>query len=325
MGCLAMRGAAANAREHVRVARRLRELPLVHAAFARGELSYAKVRALTRLEKVDNEEELLLLARVLTASQLERALRTYRRVTTAAAHDVQEQEQFGTYWDEDGSLVLRGRLAPVDGALVLRALEAARDCLWQREREVARGSAEPRREPRRPTNVDALLALADASVANERCRSGGERYQVVVHIDEGALIDDEGGCELAGRTRRRARDRATAGLRRLARPHARTQRQAIERGQEDTDDRADLTTRADRARPRLPLPRLREPPLRRRPPHPPLGQRRRNDAHQPRAPLPPPPPRRARKRLRRRRAHALLRAMGRPDPLRPEITAGKHR
>src|SRR2546429_4689223 len=38
-----------SAREHVRVARRLRELPLIHEAFARGELSYAKVRALTRV------------------------------------------------------------------------------------------------------------------------------------------------------------------------------------------------------------------------------------------------------------------------------------
>src|SRR5256885_16827529 len=32
------------AREHVRVARRLSELPLIRDAFSRGELSYAKVR-----------------------------------------------------------------------------------------------------------------------------------------------------------------------------------------------------------------------------------------------------------------------------------------
>jgi hypothetical protein len=185
------------AREHVRVARRLRELRLVRAAFSRGELSYAKVRALTRLTGDVNEEELLVLARVLTASQLERTLRAYRRVTTKEARDIQEREFLTTYWDDDGSLVLHGRLAPEDGALFRGALEASRDSLWQREREVARGSAEPRREPRRPTNVDALLALADTSVANERCRSGGERYQVVVHIDEGALAHDEGGCELA--------------------------------------------------------------------------------------------------------------------------------
>src|SRR5215210_5110000 len=37
------------AREHVRVARRLGELPLTQGAFARGELSYAKVRAVTRV------------------------------------------------------------------------------------------------------------------------------------------------------------------------------------------------------------------------------------------------------------------------------------
>src|SRR5688500_10119142 len=42
--------APGSAREHVRVARRLRELPLIRAAFAEGELSYSKVRALTRVE-----------------------------------------------------------------------------------------------------------------------------------------------------------------------------------------------------------------------------------------------------------------------------------
>src|ERR671936_993875 len=66
------------AREHVRVARRLPELPLTHAAFARGELSYAKVRALTRVATGDNEAELLAFARALTAAQLERTLSAYR-------------------------------------------------------------------------------------------------------------------------------------------------------------------------------------------------------------------------------------------------------
>jgi hypothetical protein len=60
------------AREHVRVARRLQEMPVVRAAFARGELSYSKVRALTRVEAVEREEELVALALVSTAAQLER-------------------------------------------------------------------------------------------------------------------------------------------------------------------------------------------------------------------------------------------------------------
>jgi hypothetical protein len=67
------------AREHVRVARRLAELPMIHEAFACGELSYAKVRALTRVAEPENDEELLELARCMTASQLERAVRAIGR------------------------------------------------------------------------------------------------------------------------------------------------------------------------------------------------------------------------------------------------------
>jgi len=178
------------AREHVRVARRLPELPLVHAAFARGELSYAKVRAVTRVATVENEEELLELARVCTAAQLDRAVRAYRRVTTQEARDLQEDAYVSVFWEDDGSLSIRGRLAPEDGALLLRALEAMRDGLW-------RGSAEPR-PARQASNAEALVALADAGLAhNGESRPGGERYQIVVHADEGALTDDgEGGCQL---------------------------------------------------------------------------------------------------------------------------------
>lgn len=57
-------GVALNAaRERVRVARRLADLPLITAAFSRGELSYAKVRALTRVANDANEPELAEIAR----------------------------------------------------------------------------------------------------------------------------------------------------------------------------------------------------------------------------------------------------------------------
>jgi hypothetical protein len=180
------------AREHVRVARRLPELPLVRAAFARGELSYAKVRALTRVAEPHSEEELLELAYAMTAAQLERALRAYRRLTNEDANDLHENAHLTTFWDHDGSLVVQGRLAPEEGALFLRALEAARDSLFEHARANERGSAEPRR---RPTSAEALAALADAALASEDSRSGGERYQVVVHVDTDALTSDgDGGC-----------------------------------------------------------------------------------------------------------------------------------
>ena len=177
------------AREHVRIARRLVELPAIREAFSRGELSFAKVRALTRITEGANEAALLQLAVNVTAAQLERVVSTYRRVTTDQADAVQEAAHFDWYWDEDGSLVVKGRLAPEDGAVLVKALEAAREALWER----GRGSAEPR-----PTSSEMVAAVADLALAAASERSGGERHQVVVHMDHGALAAAEGGgCELA--------------------------------------------------------------------------------------------------------------------------------
>lgn len=183
-----------SAREHVRVARRLRELPLTRAAFGRGAVSYAKVRALTRVATAESEEDLLQLGRVLTAAELERTVRCYRRLSTVEAREQLENAFLSVFWNPDGSLELHGRLAPEDGALLLRALEARRDLAWKD----GGGSAEPR-PTRQASRAEALVAVCEASLAySGQGRSGAERYQVVVHADEQALTDDrDGDCELA--------------------------------------------------------------------------------------------------------------------------------
>jgi hypothetical protein len=185
---------ARTAREHVRVARRLGDLPRIRAAFGGGLLSYAKVRALARIAEPETDEELLELALNLTAAQLERAVRAYRRVTTEEAAAVQAAAYVDWHWDEDGSLVISGRLAPEDGAVLLQALDTARGTLRARARGLDGGSAEPR-----PTNAEALAAVADSALsAGAAGRSGGERAQLVVHVDETALASAaEGGCEIA--------------------------------------------------------------------------------------------------------------------------------
>jgi hypothetical protein len=192
------------AREHERIGNRLAELPLIRAAFSRGELSYGKVSVLVGVAEPATEEGLLELAEALTVSQLARCLAAYRRVSAAEAAEQQEREFLDCFWSDEGWLSLRGRLAAEEGAVFLRALEAARDVLWERRRaEQADGTAAephgPFADALRVSNTEALVALAELALARpDGDRSGGERYQVVVHVDAETLAADaEGRCELA--------------------------------------------------------------------------------------------------------------------------------
>jgi hypothetical protein len=185
-----------SAREHVRVARALRGLPLIHAGFARGELSYAKVRALTRVATEETEVELLELARSMTAAQLERAVAAYRRVSTEEANELFRRADVATFWEDDGSLSVHMSLDPEQGALFLRALVVAREELWVKKRDLgeAPGSAEP--YAGYPSRAEGVAAMAEYTLAGLAPRGGADRYQLVVHVDEAALQGGDGACVL---------------------------------------------------------------------------------------------------------------------------------
>jgi len=124
--------AVGTAREQVRVGRALEHLPKVRAAFASGELSYSKVRAITRMATPELEEELLVLARAATASQLERLSKEYRRADPKEGRNALERHRsrfLRSYTDHDGMVVIQARLSPEDGAVVLAAVEATRRAL----------------------------------------------------------------------------------------------------------------------------------------------------------------------------------------------------
>src|SRR5947207_2004165 len=127
------RGAA---RERVRVARALGTLPRLARALARGELSYSKVRALTRVATPDTEERLLAVGRAGTAEHVERIVRGWRRVDrNAEAREAATRHRsraLHVYRDDDGMFRLRGRLEPEVGELLMQALAAARETLYQR-------------------------------------------------------------------------------------------------------------------------------------------------------------------------------------------------
>ena len=187
------------AREHARIGARLAELPRIREAFARGQLSYAKVSVLTRIAESESEARLVELAEALTASQLERAAGAYRRLTREEAAEQQEREFLNYHWTEKGALSLRAQLAAEDGALVLRALDAGRDALWQQDHTHAETEADPVEAPARPTNAEALVAMADLALTSSQSESSGaERHQIVVHVDAQVLArDGDGRCELA--------------------------------------------------------------------------------------------------------------------------------
>src|SRR5512132_4109629 len=102
------------ARERVRVARALGTLPLLAGALAHGELSYAKVRALTRVATPETEARVLAIGKAGTACHVERIVRGWRRVDHLAEARESTQRQktraLHVYEDEDGMVVIRGRL-----------------------------------------------------------------------------------------------------------------------------------------------------------------------------------------------------------------------
>ena len=124
------------AREKVRVARALAQLPRISAAMECGALSYSKVRALTRIATPETEQDLLENGSVGTASQVEKMVRLYRQACRPDELECAARQQadkfLRTYWDDDGMLVIEGRLPAEEGALVEQALEMARCELFDR-------------------------------------------------------------------------------------------------------------------------------------------------------------------------------------------------
>src|SRR5437870_7378780 len=109
------------AREKVRVARALGTLPRLAQALARGELSYAKVRALTRVAAPETEEQLLAVGRAGTADHVERIVRGWRRVDRQAEARETARRHAGralhVYQDEDGTGTIGGRPTAEVGAV----------------------------------------------------------------------------------------------------------------------------------------------------------------------------------------------------------------
>jgi hypothetical protein len=178
------------AREHVRVARALADLPLVDDALGRGQVSYSKVRALTRVATPATEASLLEMARSSTASQLERICRSYRLALRNASNERPEDEPDRRWVREretdEGLVRFDAQLRPDEAAIVRRALEAAMERAWDVSAETPPASLR---------RADALVAVAEQYLAGAE-KAAAPPIEVVVHVDADALADRDAGGAL---------------------------------------------------------------------------------------------------------------------------------
>ena len=203
------------AREKVRAARALTALPQISASMEQGELSFAKVRALTRVATPESEGDLLELALCSTAAQLERTVRAWRRMCRADENELEKIRHrsrcFSVFPDEEGMYLVRGRLDPEVGAMLMRAVDAASDGLFKA------GSSEDSEEiAPKQRRADAVGLLAERALAvwfgcAERngadivplSGTRAERYQVALYVDAPTLESERepGRSELEDGTR----------------------------------------------------------------------------------------------------------------------------
>jgi hypothetical protein len=206
--------ASGTAREQVRVARALAALPAVTAEFAAGRLSYAKVRALTRIATAETEQDLLEMATPMTANQMERFAQAHRRVTEADSGKARPARQLTWNSVKDLDYVFRAILPAEDAAVVLQALRAARDDLEHphdqqdgvpaetradelRRDDAANGISFSGDEPPQ-SRMESARNLAEALVqvcagylnAKAATADNPDTYQVIIHAGAQAITGD---------------------------------------------------------------------------------------------------------------------------------------
>ena len=179
------------AREKVRVANALAELPKMSERFKRGELSYSKVRAMTRIATTDNEDYLLMIARHGTAHHVEKLVSQYRRCVrlqdTINANEQYKARELHYHYDENGSLVIIAKLPAEQAAVIMKALDRAMDSL-DTNADVPAGTSE--HESFSTQRADALAQIAETYLnTSPSTTSTADRYQVVVHVTPATLQD----------------------------------------------------------------------------------------------------------------------------------------
>ncbi|PCJ49736.1 MAG: hypothetical protein COA74_04595 [Gammaproteobacteria bacterium] len=206
------------AREKVRVANCLLKLPETNKAFENGEISYSKVRAMTRIATNENESFMLMIARHGSASHMEQLVRKSQTVVnrqqqSSSKKASQEQlRSMTSFQDDDGMWNIHTKLPSEVGALVVKAINAiladetsqrlkaktksvsAETCSDSKSTKDSISGEVLSENPSFPQKrADALATMAEHYLASAENAtgthylSGNERTQVMLHVDINTL------------------------------------------------------------------------------------------------------------------------------------------
>ena len=190
------------AREKVRTAHALRSLPAISAAFAEGRLSYTKVRALTRVADLRQEDLLLAYALDTTAENVEERCRQIRNVAPESIHDSRRAwaRRSLTMWRDHarGTLRLTVEVPIEEGELIARAIDCA-VAAGEVTTDLDPSVAESKSAAWQAQQADALVAVMKSYLDGGHGSEGGstaDQYQVVVHADAQSLRGGAGRSDL---------------------------------------------------------------------------------------------------------------------------------
>ena len=170
------------AREWIRVGRRLRVLPLIAELFEADELSYSKVRTLSRIATPENEQQLAAIAAGVPAGALPRAIAAWlHRTSNDAELERHQHEQRSVTWrnEPDGLVTFTARLPPLIAGVLMAQLTT---------RVMST-------RPNATTPIEQWPTLAqqhaDALAHLLREGAGALTTEVIVHVrGDGATLDD---------------------------------------------------------------------------------------------------------------------------------------
>ena len=197
---------AGTAREHLRVARALKKLPLIDAEMERGKLSYSKVRALTRVATPENEETLSDMALNSTAAMLERICRGVKLASRDEDGELiaapEPERWVNSRWEGDGMTRVTAVLSADEAELLMETLRSVRETMKSDESEAE------------PSLADALVHVAEQAATEKKVQeaqtrtTGGDAQMVVLHLRESMLGDGvvtqlEDGSRVSAETFRR--------------------------------------------------------------------------------------------------------------------------